>query len=99
VIRVTNSWPLVAVHPIHPRFDFDLSQCRVGRLQVKVRRPAGGRPCAGINGERTRAIMEGRMTVSQQAYLLTAELFVLSFAAIFAFWFADRLRRNFFGKP
>ena len=38
------------------------------------------------------------MTVHEQAYLLTAELFVLSFAAIFAFWFADRLRRNFFGK-
>jgi len=43
--------------------------------------------------------MEGRMTVSQQAFILTAEIFVLSFAAIFAFWFADRLRRNFFGKP
>jgi hypothetical protein len=28
---------------------------------------------------------------------LTAELFVLSFAAIFAFWFADKLRRNVFG--
>jgi len=39
------------------------------------------------------------MTVSQQAFLLTGEIFVLSFAAIFAFWFADRLRRNFFGKP
>ena len=38
------------------------------------------------------------MTVAQQAYLLTAEIFVLSFVAIFA-WFADRLRRNFFGKP
>jgi hypothetical protein len=42
---------------------------------------------------------EGRMTVAQQAYLLSAEIFVLSFAAIFVFWFADRLRRNFFGKP
>ena len=42
---------------------------------------------------------EGRMTVAQQAYLLTAEIFVLSFAAIFVLWFADRLRRNFFGKP
>jgi len=38
------------------------------------------------------------MTVHEQAYLLTAELFVLSFAAIFAFWFAEKLRRNFFGK-
>jgi hypothetical protein len=43
--------------------------------------------------------MEGRVTVAQQAYLLTAEIFVLSFAAIFVFWFADGLRRNFFGKP
>jgi hypothetical protein len=41
----------------------------------------------------------GRMTVSQQALLLTAELFVLSFAAIFVLWFADRLRRKFVGKP
>ena len=38
------------------------------------------------------------MSVAQQAFLLTGELFVLSFAAIFAFWFADRLRRNFIGK-
>ena len=37
------------------------------------------------------------MSVAQQAFLLTGELFVLSFAMIFAFWFADRLRRNFFG--
>ena len=38
------------------------------------------------------------MTASQQAFLLTAEIFVLSFAAIYVFWFADRLRRNFFDK-
>jgi hypothetical protein len=43
--------------------------------------------------------MEERMTVAQQTYLLTAEIFVLSFAAILVFWFADSLRRNFFGKP
>jgi hypothetical protein len=41
--------------------------------------------------------MEGRMTVHEQAFLLTAELFVLSFAAIFVIGFADRLRRNFLG--
>ena len=35
------------------------------------------------------------MSVAQQAFLLTGELFVLSFVAIFAFWFADKLRRNF----
>jgi hypothetical protein len=39
------------------------------------------------------------MTVAEQAFLFTGELFVLSFAAIFAFWFADKLRRNFTGKP
>jgi len=38
------------------------------------------------------------MSVAQQALLLTGELFVLSFVAILAFWFADRLRRNFTGK-
>ncbi len=38
------------------------------------------------------------MSVAQQALLLTGELFVLSFAAIFAFWFADRLRRGITGK-
>jgi hypothetical protein len=41
---------------------------------------------------------EDLMSVAQQALLLTGELFVLSFVAIFAFWFADRLRRNFTGK-
>jgi hypothetical protein len=39
------------------------------------------------------------MTVAEQAYLFTGELFLLSFAAIFVIWFADRLRRNFFGRP
>jgi hypothetical protein len=39
------------------------------------------------------------MTVADQAYLLTGELFLLSFTAIFVIWFADRLRRNFFGRP
>lgn len=39
------------------------------------------------------------MSVSQQALLLTGELFVFSFVAIFGFWFADKLRRNLTGKP
>jgi hypothetical protein len=39
------------------------------------------------------------MSVANQALLLTGELFVLSFLAIAAFWFADRLRRSFTGKP
>ena len=41
---------------------------------------------------------EVTMSVAQQALLLTGELFVLSFVAIWAFWFADKLRRNFTGK-
>lgn len=39
------------------------------------------------------------MTAAQQALLYTGELFVLSFVAIFAIWFADKLRRSFLGKP
>jgi len=43
--------------------------------------------------------MEEFMSAAGQAFILTGELFVLSFVAIYAFWFADKLRRNFFGKP
>ena len=39
------------------------------------------------------------MTPAAQAFLLTGALFCLSFGAIYAFWFADRLRSNFLGKP
>jgi hypothetical protein len=39
------------------------------------------------------------MTTAAQAFLLTGGLFCLSFAAIYVFWFADRLRSNFLGKP
>jgi hypothetical protein len=42
---------------------------------------------------------EELMSAAEQAFLLTGELFVLSFVAILAFWFADKLRRNFTGKP
>ena len=59
--------------------------------------PEGGRAPGSTAGAQEQP-REERMTGSQQAYLLTAELFTLSFAAIFAFWFAERLRRNFFGK-
>ncbi|MEH2612395.1 hypothetical protein V1293_004684 [Bradyrhizobium sp. AZCC 1693] len=37
------------------------------------------------------------MSAAGQAFLLTGELLVLSFVAIYAFWLADKLRRNFFG--
>ncbi|SDN82961.1 hypothetical protein SAMN05444050_2516 [Afipia sp. GAS231] len=35
------------------------------------------------------------MTVAQQAFLFTGEIFVLSFVAIYVMWFVDRLLRNF----
>jgi hypothetical protein len=38
------------------------------------------------------------MTNAMQAFLFTGELFCLSFAAIFLFWLADRLRSGFLGK-
>ena len=38
------------------------------------------------------------MPAAQQAFLLTGELVALSFAAIIAFWFADKMRRGFTGK-
>jgi hypothetical protein len=41
--------------------------------------------------------MEEFMSAAGQALILSGELFVLSFVAIYAFWFADKLRRNFFG--
>jgi hypothetical protein len=42
---------------------------------------------------------EELMSAAQQALLMTGELFALSFAAIFAAWFADRLRRGITGRP
>jgi hypothetical protein len=59
--------------------------------------PAVAAPAS--TGERTKPTVEERMTAAEQAFLFTGELFVLSFAAIFAVWFADKLRRNFSGKP
>jgi hypothetical protein len=42
--------------------------------------------------------MEEFMSAAERAFILTGELFVLSFVAIYAFWLADKLRRNFFGS-
>ena len=39
------------------------------------------------------------MTTAENALLWTVGYFCLSFAAIYVFWFADRLRSNFLGKP
>ena len=46
-------------------------------------------------GGRTRQQRRDTMTVAQQAFLFTGEIFVLSFVAIYAMWFVDRLLRNF----
>jgi hypothetical protein len=51
----------------------------------------GGLPPGSQSGR------EELMTAAEQAFLLTGELFVLSFVAIYAFWFADKLRRSFLG--
>jgi len=53
---------------------------------------------AGISRQTDQAGGEELMSAAEQAFLLTGELFVLSFVAIFAFWFADKLRRDFSGK-
>ena len=66
------------------------------RLQAILSRAATGQPC-GIKPNK--ADQEELMSVAQQALLLTGELFVLSFVAIFAVWFAEKLRRNFTGQP
>jgi hypothetical protein len=61
----------------------------------------GGLPPAVVRRHQPVDGQSGReelMSAAEQAFLLTGELFVLSFAAIFAFWFADKLRRNFTGK-
>lgn len=39
------------------------------------------------------------MTNAMQAFLFAAEIFALSFAAIFLFWSAEKLRSGFLEKP
>jgi hypothetical protein len=68
------------------------------------RRPLCPAPLSTVVGRHTgrwmtKLTMEGLMSPAAQAFIMTWELFVLSFAAIFAVWFADKLRRNFFGQP
>jgi hypothetical protein len=58
---------------------------------------AAERPPRPVSAGRTNVpAAEGPMTVAQQAFLFTGEIFILSFVAIYAIWFADRLWRNFF---
>jgi hypothetical protein len=93
LLQIANAWDRINA-VVEPRgrggdgSEIDPSQCWVG----------GCRQC--IEGCHP-AVNQGReelMSAAEQAFLLTGELFVLSFAAIFAFWFADKLRRNFTGK-
>jgi hypothetical protein len=61
----------------------------------------GGLPPAVVRRHQPADEQKGReelMSAAEQAFILTGELFVLSFVAIYAFWFADKLRRNFTGK-
>jgi hypothetical protein len=39
------------------------------------------------------------MSVNAQAFLLCGEVFLLSFVAIWAFWFVEKLRGNRAPKP
>ena len=74
---------------IHRNADLEVAgDCERGCHQAAVRRH-----------QPNKADQEELMSVAQQALLLTGELFVLSFVAIVAVWFADKLRRNFTGQP
>jgi hypothetical protein len=57
-----------------------------------------GSDAPALTGERTKQAGRNLMSAAEQAFLLTGELFVLSFVAVYAIWFADRLRRNVSGK-
>ena len=65
------------------------SRARYGGLT-----PGSQAPALPVNEQAGR---EELMSAAEQAFLLTGELFVLSFVAIYAFWFADKLRRSFLG--
>ena len=67
------------------------------RLQAIISRAAIRQSCAGIKPNKAGG--EELMSVAEQAFLMTGGLFVLSFVAIWAFWLADKLRRNLTGKP
>jgi hypothetical protein len=63
--------------------------------------PVDGARDNPLNIEQTsaiRSVLEDAMTDVAQAFLLTAGLFGLSFFAIFAFWYAERLRYGAAGK-
>jgi len=65
---------------------------------------AGIRTPTGINPGTTKIGISNRleeaiMTNAGQAFLLSAEVFCLSFFAIFLFWFAERLRGGSARKP
>ena len=49
----------------------------------------------GITRANSAHAVEEHMTVAQQAFLFTGEIFVLSFVAIYAMWFVDKMRRNY----
>jgi hypothetical protein len=87
------------------------ARAALGReFQNLIHRNAPWQQSATLPGAATRAVVrryrvvpgraggEELMTAAEQAFLLTGELFVASFLAIAAFWFADKLRRSLTGK-
>jgi hypothetical protein len=67
-------------------------------VQGGIRATMGMNPGTTKIGTSNR-LEEAIMTNAGQAFLLTAEVFCLSFFGIFLFWFADRLRGGSARKP
>ena len=98
--KLQNTWDHInaVVEPRGTATVPDLIYRNVGlAVGGNVWRAATRQSCAGINRRTSKSGREELMSAAEQAFLLTGGLFVLSFVAIFAFWFADKLRRNFFG--
>jgi hypothetical protein len=77
--------------------------CSEPDLVFTERVPATGHSAGGdqLNNEQTsaiRSVLEDAMTDATQALLLTAGLFGLSFFAIFAIWYVERLRHGVAGQ-
>jgi len=69
----------------------DPSQCAFGGCQHDLASPLKANKISKGCGGRA-------MSNASQAFLFTGEVFALSFAAIFVFWLADRLRSGFLAK-
>jgi hypothetical protein len=73
------------------------SAVAAGAERARSTAPAANR----LNNEQTsaiRSVLEDTMTSAAQAFLLTSGLFGLSFVAIFAIWYVERLRHGVAGQ-